>query len=109
MPPSLPPFLPGALFVVLGLPLVANKIPPNRLYGFRTRATLADPATWYRVNRAAGVDFVVGGLVLVATGYALPPQSLVQTGLLVVVVALIVAHGAYLTRGAPPATRDDSA
>jgi uncharacterized membrane protein len=92
--PPVPPLVVGALFVVVGLPLVASWIPPNRLYGFRTRATLADPATWYRVNRATGLDLVAGGLVLMASGYALPPQSPVPTALLLLVVALMVAHGA---------------
>jgi uncharacterized membrane protein len=92
------PLFPGLLFVALGLPLVAGRVPPNRLYGFRTAATIADATLWYRVNRAAGIDLVVGGLVLIAAGYALPLHSPVETGLLVLVVALMVAHGMYLVR-----------
>ncbi len=108
--PPVPPLLVGVLFVGVGLPLVANWIPPNRLYGFRTRATLADPPTWYRVNRATGLDLVAGGIVLIASACALPAESLVHTGLLVLVVVLMVAHGAYLARGgAPSARRDDAA
>jgi uncharacterized membrane protein len=93
------------LFIVLGLPLVVGRIPPNKLYGFRTPATIADVSLWYRVNRAAGIDLVAGGLVLIVTGYLLPLHSPVETGLLVLIVALLVAHGAYLVRSHRPATR----
>ena len=98
------PLLPGALFVALGLPLAAGKIPPNRLYGFRTAATRADPTVWYAVNRATGIDLVVGGLVLLVAGYVLPPRSLVTTALLVLVVALTFAHGAHRARVTGSAT-----
>jgi uncharacterized membrane protein len=102
------PLVPGALFVVLGIPLVARKIPPNRLYGFRTASTLADASLWYRVNRAAGMDLVGGGLVLIAAGYVLPERSPVVAGLLVLIVVLLVAHGAYLVRSARPSPRRTS-
>lgn len=55
----------GALFVVLGLPLKHEKIPPNWFYGFRTRKTLSSAEIWYPVNRVAGGDMVVTGFVLI--------------------------------------------
>jgi uncharacterized membrane protein len=97
-----PPLVWGLLFVVFGLPLVAGKVPPNRFYGFRTPATIADATLWYRVNRAAGLDLVAGGLVLVAAHFMLPRDSLLETVLLVLVVALMVAHGVYLVRAHRP-------
>ena len=101
------PLLPGALFVVLGLPLAAGRIPPNRFYGFRTAATRAEPAVWYAVNRVTGIDLVAGGLVLLVAGYVLPPRSLVTTALVVLVVALTFAHGARVAASTPAQSARD--
>jgi hypothetical protein len=66
--------IPSALFLVLGLPLVLGLVPPNPVYGLRTRRTLADPASWYRANRRGGLAMIAaGGLYLaVAASGALP-------------------------------------
>ena len=50
---------------MLGLPLYFGKVPPNRLYGFRTRSTLENPQKWFAVNRVTG-----GWMVLVGTAMA---------------------------------------
>ena len=55
----------GGLLILLGVPLLLEKVPPNGLYGVRIRATFTDPAIWYEVNRVAGRDFVVVGSLTV--------------------------------------------
>jgi uncharacterized membrane protein len=55
----LAPFL---LIALLSLPLALGRVPPNGVYGFRTEASLASAAVWYRSNHAAGVAGVVLGL-----------------------------------------------
>ncbi len=80
----------GAMFVGIALPLITRRIPPNRLYGLRTRATLNDEWVWYEANARsargllllgvalAGLALVLAfGIELSATAYAL-----VWTGLL---------------------------
>jgi uncharacterized membrane protein len=47
------------LIAVIGIPLGLRLIPPNRVYGVRTRRTLSDESAWFEVNR-------VGGWALVA-------------------------------------------
>ncbi len=42
------------LTVVVAIPLVLGKVPPNGAYGFRTERTLASQDVWYPANRAAG-------------------------------------------------------
>lgn len=59
---SQPFVIPAALCFVLALPLVFGWIPPNRGYGIRTPATLADPKRWYRVNRLGGGALCLAGL-----------------------------------------------
>jgi uncharacterized membrane protein len=63
--------IPAFAFFVLSIPLALGLIPRNRLYGFRTRRTLADEAAWYRVNRFAGFAIMIASAIylLVATGH----------------------------------------
>ena len=51
-----------ALFIV-SIPLALGMIPRNRLYGFRTRRTLADDDTWIRVNRFAGLAIMIASAI----------------------------------------------
>ncbi len=52
----------GLLLAGLSVPLVLQKIPPNRLYGLRIRMTVDDPHLWYRVNAFLGRRLLVVGL-----------------------------------------------
>ena len=40
--------------LVLSIPMILGKVPPNGAYGFRTAKTLSSPEVWYPANRAAG-------------------------------------------------------
>ncbi len=55
----------GALSVALGVPLLRGRVPPNRLYGCRTRATLAGGKLWYEVNRVQGRDMIQSGVAVI--------------------------------------------
>ncbi|MFZ2097657.1 MAG: SdpI family protein [Anaerolineales bacterium] len=52
----------GVILAGLSVPLILHKIPPNGLYGFRSRSTLDNPQLWYRVNAYAGKRLLVTGL-----------------------------------------------
>jgi uncharacterized membrane protein len=51
------------LFIALAVPLILQKVPINCVYGFRTRKTMANAATWYKANRFFGCGLVVAALV----------------------------------------------
>lgn len=55
------PVAAGVLFVLLGIPLALDKVPPNSLYGFRTPKTQSGPGIWYPANRFAGGSLIVAG------------------------------------------------
>lgn len=55
--------IPALILFIVALPLVFNLIPPNRLYGFRTKQTLSDADVWYRVNRFAGIASMLASVV----------------------------------------------
>ena len=65
----------GLLLILLSIPLILRKIPPNPWYGFRIRWTLEDPELWYSVNAYTGKWLVFVGLcaILGAIGLALIP------------------------------------
>jgi len=65
--------IPALILFIVGVPLAIGVIPRNRLYGFRTKRTLADDAVWFRVNRVAGIAIMIAsaiyGLVAMARPY----------------------------------------
>ena len=43
-----------------------NRVKPNPWAGFRTPRTMSDPRVWYAVNRAMGIDLMLGGVLYLA-------------------------------------------
>lgn len=44
----------AGLFVLIAIPLVLRKVPPNCVYGFRTPKTLKNDKIWYEANAYFG-------------------------------------------------------
>ena len=67
------PFLvPSVVIGLLAIPLIFRLIPQNRIYGVRTRKTIADVATWYSINRAAGIFLVISSAVYLGFAWLCP-------------------------------------
>ena len=73
-----PFFVPTSIILLLALPLVLGLIPPNRFYGVRTTATLADTRCWYAVNRYGGWTLLGASLFYLAIA-ALWPSTIAGT------------------------------
>jgi len=69
---SQPFAIPAFILFIVAVPLALGLIPRNRLYGFRTRTTLADDSTWFRVNRFAGFGIMVASAIYAAVAAANP-------------------------------------
>lgn len=88
------------LLALLALPLLLRKVPPNRLYGYRTRATLGDEALWYAANShfARGMLFACGASVVATLGLrqlgGLGADAFVAASTAALVVPLLVAAAA---------------
>jgi hypothetical protein len=54
----------GILMMIVSLPMIDNKIKPNRYYGFRVKKTLENPEIWYKVNEYSGKRMFVVGMVI---------------------------------------------
>ena len=81
---------------LIALPLALRKIPRNRLYGVRTRRTLADDRVWYETNAYGGRCLIVASAVTIAMVVILgltplPRDLLVPAGLAALVVPSLVA------------------
>ena len=58
----LPPLL-ALITIAISVPLVLRKVPPNVIYGVRTRKTLSDPRLWYEANYKGGIALIVASLI----------------------------------------------
>jgi hypothetical protein len=61
----------GAALIAMSVPLVLGRVPPNQLYGFRVRRTLAQPEIWYPANRYSGQLGAALGLILIVAAVGL--------------------------------------
>jgi uncharacterized membrane protein len=97
----------GLLFIVLSIPLIQKRVPPNSFYGFRTTKSLSDSKIWYEINRLSGIDLLLAGalislgsVVMLFLGQGLQPQQVALALLLLMVVTLSGAalHGYIMLR-----------
>ena len=58
------PFFVGLVIAGISVPMVLDKVPPNHLYGFKTKKTLSSKEFWYKSNRRAGKEFAIAGLAI---------------------------------------------
>jgi len=62
----------GVLLAVLGWPLAARRVGPNRWYGLRVPATFADRQVWFDANALTGRDMIGLGVAVAAVSLLLP-------------------------------------
>jgi uncharacterized membrane protein len=60
----------GLLIFALAIPLILRRVPPNELYGVRTKAAFASEADWYRINAIGGRYLAISGVLIFLTGCA---------------------------------------
>jgi len=69
----------GGIFLILvALPLMMGKVPPNAVYGLRVPETLGDEDVWYLANAKAGRELAVVGATVAATAtivYVVPGMA----------------------------------
>lgn len=104
MTDAIPFLVPCAIIAVMSIPLMLGIVPPNGVYGFRTRQTLADRELWFRANRFLGWALFIASGLSVAIFAAFPEhasgQSLVGLAVFVGPVAAAVGAGFVYVRRA---------
>ena len=107
----------GGALTCLSIPLIQQKVAPNRWYGFCVRRTLEDPNIWYPVNAHTGWRMLWVGIVTIVvaiTAYFVPGlEQTVYASIVVVVLALGVTVGLvqsfiYLRKLTDEKTKDKS-
>jgi len=88
--------VPCGIIAVATIPLMLNLVPPNRVYGFRTKETLANRGLWFRANRFAGFAFFIAAGMSAAVLLAFPEYASGLAGTAVLVVPLGIALAASL-------------
>ena len=58
------------LMILVSVPMVMRRLPPNAFYGFRTPKTLSSPQIWYEANRRAGVNLIVAAIFAMLSCWA---------------------------------------
>ena len=55
----------GPLFILMAIPMILKKVPPNPLYGIRTEKLLTpgNEELWYKANKYGGQQLLIAGLV----------------------------------------------
>jgi uncharacterized membrane protein len=89
-----------AVIFILCIPLVLKLVPPNRLYGFRTRKTLSSPEIWYPANVFAGYALMLAAAVTALIISCVPRVSELRAAAILVVLLFCAtaASFAYLMR-----------
>ncbi len=97
----------GILEIILGIPLMFEKIKPNWLYGFRLPKTVSNKKIWYLVNKQAGKDFVISGIILTITSLILLQINTnldiltittIQTLIMMILITITIARGLILIK-----------
>jgi len=88
--------VPCVIIAVVSVTLMVCVVPPNRVYGFRTRRTLANSKLWIRANRFAGFALFIAAVTSAAIFLGAPEYASGRSlmGVVVLVVPLVVALAA---------------
>jgi uncharacterized membrane protein len=88
--------VPCGIIAAASIPLILNVVPPNGVYGFRTRQTLTHRELWFRANRFAGCAFFIASGVSAGIFATYPEYASGRsfTGLVVFLVPLVIALAA---------------
>jgi len=90
----------GLLITLICLPMVYGKVPPNALYGMRTKHTFQSSQAWMDLNEVGGMLFSLLGFPLIlggAVGLFLTDDHVALVGTTTTIVCLAsVAFAVYL-------------
>lgn len=95
--------IPCLIIAVVSIPMVLRRVPPNPLYGFRTKLTLSNPDIWYRANAFSGWALMVAAAVSLALLWLVPEAVLALPWIALAtflgpLLASVVASFVYLRR-----------
>lgn len=81
----------------VSIPLVCGKVPPNAIYGIRTKFAFSSEENWYAINKFGGKVFVGVAVVIMLvgiTGIFLPDSSMNIYGPVAAGICIVSVLGA---------------
>jgi len=87
----------AGVFALLAIPLMLRMVPRNVVYGYRTRATLADDVVWYEANAYFGRALLMASIFSALTifilyrGEYLSPRAFLNVSVVVLVAPSAIA------------------
>lgn len=60
------------IMIGMSVPFLLSKVPPNNLYGFRTKHTMSNPKVWYSANIVVSRLTIICGALMLALAATLP-------------------------------------
>jgi len=82
----------GAFFILLGIPLLLEKVKPNWFYGFRTPKTVRNKDFWYIVNKQVGREFIIAGIIVVIGSIFMIIFQPILTLIQLIIILLLLIH-----------------
>jgi uncharacterized membrane protein len=92
----------GILQIIIGIPLIFEKIKPNPLYGFRLGKNMPNEYIWYKTNKYVGRDFVLAGFIIIVlslifliykSNFSLVETAFIGATILITSVVIILIRG----------------
>ena len=81
----------GVVLIVLGIPLLLEKVKPNWFYGFRTPTIVKNKDLWYKVNKQVGREFIIAGIILmIGSIYMIIFQPILSLIQLIIILLMIL-------------------
>lgn len=86
-----------AVFCLVSIPLILRKIPRNKLYGYRTPATLGDDKIWYEANAYFSWRFLVASVLSACVALVLydwrglSPDTFMKVSIVLLMVPVMFA------------------
>ncbi|HSP34151.1 MAG TPA: SdpI family protein [Thermoanaerobaculia bacterium] len=87
----------AALLALVSIPLALRKVPPNVVYGYRTRATLSNERIWYVANAYFGRAQLIASILSIAaiailhSMHTISPYAFLNVSVAVVIVPTALA------------------
>src|SRR5262245_46122373 len=72
---SQPFFVPAVACVLVSIPLVLRRVPPNRYYGVRIKRAFEDERIWYSLNRVGGIALSAAGAFYLVFARVIPYEK----------------------------------
>ena len=85
------------LLAAICIPLIMRIVPPNPVYGFKTRRIMASESLWYRANFFGGCTLFLAAVLSAVLLVSIPAEALPSRGYSVALLVVPVLTAALVS------------